>query len=34
MKIFISVDLEGISGVVSREQTRVEGSGYTNKRGN
>ena len=32
MKIFISVDLEGISGVVSSEQTRVEGSGYEQAR--
>ncbi len=32
MKIFISVDLEGISGVVSSEQTRVEGSGYEKAR--
>ena len=32
MKIFISVDLEGISGVVSGEQTRVGGSGYEQAR--
>jgi len=28
MKLYISVDLEGISGVVSSEQTGVKGSGY------